>query len=405
MEDLGGTREAYGGNGERAIIEAMQDLLILGGGIVGAGIARDAALRGLSVTLLEKETVGWGTSSRSSRMIHGGIRYLETGDIHLVHEALAERAILLRIAPHLVRPAPFLFVLDSGEYWQWARVGVGVLAYRLLAGSHALGPHHPLTRRGLVAHEPLLRDAPLVGGALYQDAHGDDLGLVRSNIAAARQSGANVHEYAHATVRVHAENVTAMLPSGEVIAARSLVLALGPWTDAVRAEIGLEPRQLVGGTKGVHVTFAADRFPLHHAIALRHPEDARVMFCIPEPERSRVLVGTTDTVCTEAPDTLTVSDADVGYLVRAVQHLFPALALVEGDIVARWAGLRPLLRQQGSASSRTREHQLLREGRVVTVAGGKLTTYRKMAEETVDLLGRILERELPRCRTATEPLP
>ncbi len=388
-----------------AIIGVMQDLLVLGGGIVGAGVARDAALRGLSVTLLEKHTVGWGTSSRSSRLIHGGIRYLEMGDIHLVHEALAERAILLRIAPHLVRPAPFLFVLDRGEYWQWFRVGVGVLLYRLLASGHGLGAHHPLTRRGLVDREPLLAGAPLVGGALYQDAHGDDIGLVRSNIAAAKAAGAQVHEHTHARVKVEEDGATAELSGGEVIRARSLVLALGPWTDAVRAEIGLESLELVGGTKGIHVTFDIERFPLHHAIALRHPDDARVMFCVPEPAHDRVLVGTTDTETSESPDALTVGEADVAYLLRAVRRLFPALDLTEPDMVGRWAGLRPLLRQQGATSTRTREHHILREGPVLTVAGGKLTTYRQMAEETVDLLATMLGQPLPPCRTADLPLP
>lgn len=383
----------------------MQDVLILGGGIVGAGVARDAALRGLSVTLLEKGLVGSGTSSRSSRLIHGGIRYLEQGDIHLVHEALAERAILLRIAPHLVRPSPFLFVLDRGEYWQWARVSVGVLLYKLLASGHALGAHHPLTRAGLLLREPLLGQAPLVGGALYQDARGDDLGIVRSTIAAGRNAGADVREQVRATVRVDGEGAVATLPDGAVIKAHTLVLALGPWTDAVRAEIGLEARGLVGGTKGVHILFASDRFPLTTAIALRHPDDRRVMFCIPEPENSRVLVGTTDTESDESPDALTVGPEDVAYLLRAVRHLFPALNLEERDIIERWAGLRPLLRQQGAASARTREHHVLREGRVLTVAGGKLTTYRKMAEETVDQLGAMLERELPACRTAELPLP
>src|SRR3990172_7103949 len=294
----------------------------------------------MSVTLLEKQTAGWGTSSCSSRLIHGGIRYLELGDIHLVHEALAERAILLRIAPHLVRPAPFLFVLDDGEYWQWMRIGVGVLLYRLLASGHALGPHHPLTHHGLTSHEPLLAGAPLVGGALYQDARGDDVGLVRSNIVAAKAAGAEICEHTHARFGLAADGVTAMLPTGETISARSLVLALGPWTDAVRAEIGLDSLGLVGGTKGIHVTFSSERFPLCHAIALRHPDDARVMFCVPEPEHDRVLVGTTDTETTESPDSLTVGDTDVAYLLRAVRHLFPTLDLVEGDITGRWAGLR-----------------------------------------------------------------
>jgi glycerol-3-phosphate dehydrogenase len=383
----------------------VTDLLILGGGIVGAGIARDAALRGLSVSLIDKHPVGWGTSSRSSRMIHGGIRYLEFGDIHLVHEALAERAILLRIAPQLVHPEPFLFVLDRAEYWQWFRVSAGVLLYRLLASRHGLGAHHPLSRLGLVQREPLLAAAPLIGGALYQDAHGDDIGLVRSNIAAAKGAGARVVEETHARVRVTDDGVEATFPSGEMVSARTLVLALGPWTDAVRGEIGLPDRQLVGGTKGIHLTFALARFPLRHAIALRHPDDARVMFCVPEPEHGRVLVGTTDTETTESPDALTVGEADVAYLMRAVRHLFPALALGEGDIVDRWAGLRPLLRQAGTPSGRTREHLVVREGRVVTIAGGKLTTYRKMAEEAVDVVGAVLGRELSRCTTAEVSLP
>lgn len=376
------------------------DLLILGGGIVGASVARDAVLRGLRVTLIDKHTVGWGTSSRSSRLIHGGIRYLELGDIHLVREALAERAILLKIAPHLVHPEPFLFVLDRPEYWQWFRVSVGVLLYRALAGRHALGAHRPLSRAGLITREPLLAAAPLVGGALYQDARGDDIGLVRSNIAAARAAGARILEETRARVRVSADGVEATLPNGEVVSGQVLVLALGPWTDAVRAEIGLPERQLVGGTKGIHITFSLERLPLHHAIALRHPADARVMFCLPEPEHQRVLVGTTDTETQESPDALTVAGADVAYLLRAVRHLFPQLDLVEGDIVERWAGVRPLLRQAGSPSGRTREHLVVREGRVVTIAGGKLTTSRKMAEEAVDMVGEVLGVRLPRCVTA-----
>ena len=382
-----------------------QDLLILGGGIVGAGIARDATLRGLKVTLIDKHPVGWGTSSRSSRLIHGGIRYLELGDIHLVHEALAERATLLRIAPHLVHAEPFLFVLDRPERWQWFRVGVGVLLYRALAVRHALGSHRPMTRRGIVKREPLLAEAPLIGGAIYQDARGDDLGLVRSNIAAARAAGARILEETHARVHVTPNGIAATLPEGGMLHAKVLVLALGPWTDAVRAEIGLPDRRLVAGTKGIHITFSLARLPLSHAIALRHPLDHRVMFCLPEPERHRVIVGTTDTETMELPDSLTVGDDDVRYLLRATHHLFPNLGLGESDIEERWAGLRPLLRQQGHPDARTREHLVVREERVVTVAGGKLTTYRKMAEEAVDVVGDVLGVVLPKCVTAEVPLP
>jgi glycerol-3-phosphate dehydrogenase len=382
----------------------MPDLLILGGGIVGVGVARDAAMRGLSVTLLEARTLGWGTSSRSSRMIHGGIRYLELGDFALVREALHERATLLRIAPGLVHPAPFVFVMDRGQWWQWARIGVGVTLYRILAGRHALGPHHPLTRAGVVRREPLLADAALVGGALYQDARGDDIGLVWANAAAAVRAGARILEHTTARITIDDGGVSATLPSGRRLRAKAVVLARGPWTDEGRADAGLPDLDLVGGTKGVHLTFASTRFPLRHAVTLRHPADGRVMFCIPEPELERVLVGTTDTETAEPPDALTVASQDVDYLVAAVRHLFPRLDLGARDVVDRWAGVRPLLKQGGATSSRSREHLILREGRALTIAGGKLTTYRAMAEEAVDEVGRMLGRELPRSRTAEERL-
>ncbi len=379
----------------------MNDLLILGGGINGAGVARDAALRGLSVTLLERRTIGWGTSSRSSRLIHGGIRYLEMGDLGLVREALRERGTLLRIAPSLVHPAPFLFVLDRGQWWQWLRIGIGVVLYRILAGKASLGPHHPLTRAGVLGREPLLAGAPILGGALYQDARGDDLGLVRANAEAARRAGATILENTEATVRLLPDGagVEATLADGRVITARALVLAVGPWTDRVRAAIGLPERHLVGGTKGVHITLPAARLPLGHALALRHPDDGRVMFCIPEPEHGHVLVGTTDTVTDEPPDALTVGEDDIAYLLRAVQHLFPGQALGRGDVADAWAGVRPLLDQRGSASSRSREHLLLQEGCVLTMAGGKLTTYRAQAEEAVDATERMLGRAVTPSRT------
>lgn len=361
-------------------------------------------MRGLSVTLLEKHTVGWGTSSRSSRLVHGGIRYLETGDIALVREALAERATLLRIAPDLVRPVPFLFVLERGAWWQWVRVGIGVTLYGTLAGRRALGPHHPLSRRGLDRREPLLAGAPLQGGAIYQDARCDDIGLVRATIRSATRHGATVIEHCHAAVAVEEGGVAANLPDGAVIRARTLVVAAGPWTDAVRRDLALPDLQLVGGTKGIHITVPLGRLPLTHAIALRHPDDQRVMFCIPEPEHDRVVIGTTDTDTDESPDALTVADVDVAYLLRAVQHLFPDRALASHDIADTWAGVRPLLRQSGAASSRSREHLMLREGAVLTIAGGKLTTYRAMAEEAVDRLGEMLGRTLPASGTAEELL-
>ncbi len=380
------------------------DLLIIGGGIVGTGVARDAALRGLSVTVIERYTVGWGTSSRTSRLIHGGIRYLEQGDIALVRESLRERATLLRIAPGLVHHTPFLFVLEHGAWWQWARISVGVTLYGLLAGRQRLGPHHPLTRHGVVARAPALAAAPLIGGALYQDARGDDRGIVRANMRSAQGAGARLIEGVHAGLRREGPGLVATLPNGEAIRGRATVIAGGPWTDAVREEASLPARRLVGGTKGVHVTFATADLPLHHAIALRHPDDQRVMFCVPEPEHGRVMIGTTDTETNEPPEALTVGEANAEYLVRAARHLFPTHDLTLAKVTDSWAGVRPLLRQDGEASARSREHLMLREGTILTIAGGKFTTFRAMAEEAVDLIGTMLHRELPACRTAELPL-
>lgn len=381
------------------------DLLVVGAGVVGAGIARDAALRGLSVVVLERWTPGWGTSSRTSRLIHGGIRYLETGDLALVREALRERATLLRIAPGLVRATPFVFVLERGAWWQWLRVSVGVLLYRLLARGAALGPHHPLTRRGATALEPLLEGAPIVGAARYMDARGDDLGIVRATLHDAVAHGAVVHAGVHAELVREGDGLVAILPDGRRLTPGATIIAAGPWTDAVRREAGLPDRRLVGGTKGIHVAFRHAAFPLQQAVALRHPDDRRVMFCVPEPERGRTYVGTTDTETDEPPDALTVAEDDVRYLLRAVQHYFPRLGLAREQVTETWAGVRPLLRQEGAESARSREHLILREGRVLTVAGGKFTTYRAMAEEAVDRVGELLGRTLPASRTATEPLP
>jgi glycerol-3-phosphate dehydrogenase len=388
----------------RPLSSAPRSLLILGGGIVGAGIARDAALRGFEVTLVERRTVGWGTSSRSSRLIHGGIRYLEQGNIRLVRESLRERGTLLEIAPEIVRRAPFLFVLDRRSWWQWLRIGIGVTLYRWLAAGRSLGPHHPLTRRGLIEREPELSNAPLLGGALYQDARGDDLALVRANIEAARSAGARVLENTTAAVVAESDRIVATLPDGEQVLTDAMVLALGPWTDEGRAGVGLPDRHLIGGTKGIHIAFSLERLPLRHAIALRHPVDRRVMFCIPEPERDRVVVGTTDTDTDESPDALTVPESDVQYLLSAARHLFAGRDLTGDDVIDRWVGLRPLLKQSGAESSRSREHVMLTEGRVLTVAGGKLTTYRAMAEEAVDRLVEMTGARVGPCVTATAPL-
>jgi len=392
------------------------DLLVVGGGITGAGIARDAAMRGLRTALVEKGDFGSGTSGRSSRLVHGGLRYLELGDWRLVMEASRERRRLLSIAPHLVRPCSFLFPIHAGSRVPLWKLAAGLWLYDVLALFRNVRPHRLLSKRALQRAEPALRGHDLRGGARYFDATCDDTRLTLANIRSAHEHGALVANYAAADRFAIADGVVRGAHVVDQIdqqahAVRALVVvnATGPWSDEVRGSDGLPP--LLRRTKGVHVTVPRARIGNHEAITLLSPLDGRVMFVVPWGELS--YIGTTDTDTTETPEEVQASAEDVVYLLRSANAYFPEARLQPGDVVSTWAGLRPLVRQDAADTpgAVSREHRIVEsKSGLISIVGGKLTTYRLMAAQVVDHVVRRL-RQLdgrpapPRARTDLEPLP
>jgi len=383
-----------------AALESMVfDVLVIGGGITGAGIARDAAMRGLSVAIVDKGDWAGGTSSRSSRLIHGGIRYLEHGQIGLVRESVRERETLLRIAPHLVKPLEFTWPVYRGARLPKWKLRAGLTAYDLLAGVGRLRRHDSLNVTEVLEHEPSLRRDSLVGGASYYDASTDDSRITLANVQSAVTHGATAVSYARISAGVESTTngggvvVRDQLSEAELhIRARSVVSATGPWQ--------------AQGTKGTHVAVPRHRVGNRSAVTLISPIDGRVMFVIPGGDQA--IIGTTDTFTTEKPDQVRATESDVDYLLASANAYFPDGRLVRDDVVASWAGIRPLAATTAGAnpSSISREHHIERDANgVITVSGGKLTTYRSMAAEVVDLVFDELEQKSPASRTAEEELP
>ena len=393
---------------------------MIGGGITGAGVARDAAGRGLRVALVEGGDLAQGTSSRSSRLIHGGLRYLETFDFRLVFEASAERRRLLALAPHLVHPLPFLFpVFRSGPVGR-RKLQAGMWLYDLLSLFRNISRHRMLSPTAVAFAEPALRTEGVVGAALYYDASVDDARLTLANARAAHEAGAAVVPHAAVTgfMREGALVVGARVQDrigGAVkeVRARVVLNATGPWSDEVRrlADPRAKPRPRT--TKGVHIMIPRERLPNRNAITFRSPVDGRVMFVLPWGDFS--YVGTTDTDYRGSPADVRADAADVAYLLESANSIFPAARLAPADVVSTWAGLRPLLAPEEteggrSESATSREHEIWtdRSG-LLNIAGGKLTTYRVMAAEAADEAARILRErhgvESSASRTADLPLP
>jgi glycerol-3-phosphate dehydrogenase len=392
---------------------APLDLLVVGGGVTGAGIARDAAMRGFSVALVERADFAAGTSSRSSRLVHGGLRYLEHGALHLVFEASRERRILLRTAPHLVRPRSFLFpVFDGSRVAPW-RLAAGLWLYDALSLFRNVRRHQWLSKRGMLRAEPGLRASDLRGGARYWDAQCDDARLTLANVRDAGQHGALVANYATveafdaADGRVRGARVRDLTTGDQLtVRARLTINATGPWSDAVRGD----GQALLRLTKGAHLAVPRARVGNREAVTLLSPLDGRVMFVLPWGDLT--YVGTTDTDHAGAPDDARVTGADVRYLLRSANAVFPDARLTPDDVITTWAGLRPLLRsgdtRQPAAVSR--EHRIVETPGLLSVMGGKLTTYRAMAAEVTDRAAARLHefdgRTLPpRAPTDREPLP
>ncbi|MBI3821377.1 MAG: glycerol-3-phosphate dehydrogenase [Planctomycetes bacterium] len=385
-----------------AFTEGSFDLCIIGGGITGAGAALDAATRGWRVALIERGDFASGTSSASSKLIHGGLRYLEYGHLRLVHEALIERGRLLRNAPHLVQPLPFVLPFYQGQRvapWKWR---LGLTLYDLLAGRENIARSRRLSIRRVQSVAPPIRSHDLRGGALFYDALMDDARLCLAVLRTASRHGAIVANYVEAVgfekhqgtiIGVWAED--RLTGQRILIRCRAVLNAAGPGVDAVcrlAGEVG-EPR--LQPTKGVHLIAPARGH--RAACLLLHPRDGRVFFVIPW--YGKTLIGTTDTFAEPGPAVLQVLPDEVAYLLEGYNAYFEE-TLRSDEVMGTFAGLRPLIRARpGEPSSLSREfciHEAA--GGLVTALGGKYTTFRAIAEAIVDRLAAILG-ESGHCRT------
>ena len=368
------------------------DVLVIGGGISGAGIARDAAARGLRVLLCEQNDLAFGTSSRSSKLVHGGLRYLEQGELGLVFESVNERGTLMKLAPHLVTPLGFLVPIYAGRRPGLATIRAGILLYEGLSLFRSPKPARSLSPAQAAEVAPGLSLEGLKGAPLYFDCGTDDARLTLETALDAAARGATIATWARierllpgAGGLVRGALVRDALDGGcREVKAGVVVNATGPWTDRTLSMAAAGPRWL-RPTKGVHLVVPRAKLPVEHCVACFHPDDNRYLFVIPWGDHT--YVGTTDTDFTGSVEEVCASRDDVRYLLRAVHHYFPRREVGEADVVSTWAGLRPLIDPGDdvteSAVSREEKIETSVDG-VVTVAGGKLTTYRAMAEAVVD---------------------
>jgi glycerol-3-phosphate dehydrogenase len=387
-----------------ALPTADLDLLVVGGGITGAGVARDAALRGLAVALVERTDWAAGTSSRSSKLIHGGVRYLEMGDVGLVRESANERAVLRRLAPHLAEPVRM--VMPTYSRTAHAKLGVGLWTFERIATVAPDEGYEMWDRDAALAAEPLLDASRLHGAAVFTEYLTDDARLVLETVKGAHAAGALCANHLEA-IEI-ADGVASLRDrlTERVLRVRSraVVNAAGPWVDEVRRRA----RALTGArlhlTKGIHLVVPHARLPVRHIVVMQ-ARDRRSAFAVPRD--GITYLGTTDTDYGPPADHPAVDRADADYLLDAAQRTFAGPALAVADVRGAWAGLRPLLHEEGKRPSEiSRKDEIMTaESGLVSIAGGKLTTHRRMAERVVDLVVRRLGRRVDPCRTDAVPLP
>ena len=390
------------------------DVVIVGGGINGAGIARDAALRGLAVLLLEQNDFGSGTTSWSSRLIHGGLRYLEYGEIPLVYESLRERRVLQTTARHLVRKLRINIPVYEHSRRGLLLLRAGMIAYDLLSFGKPLPRHRVLGREEFLRNEPGVNPSGLRGGVQYYDGQVPYAErLVIENIIAAESAGAVVRNYSRVTaIDVQQGQVKRLVYSDHrtgaesEVDARTVVNATGPWVDAVLATMNLSMPRLIGGTKGSHIIVGRFAGAPTDAFYVEAHADGRPLFIIPW--NDQYLIGTTDIRYDGDPAHAGATDAEIEYLLSETNRIFPQANLRTQDIHYTYAGVRPLPHRAGPESAITRKHIIRRHHDAKglwTVIGGKLTTYRSLSEDVVDRIIRSNGLKAGTCRTREENLP
>jgi len=389
------------------------DLVVIGGGITGGGIALDAASRGLKVALVEKNDFASGTSSKSTKLIHGGLRYLKQFDFWLVKEVGSERAIVHKLAPHLVLPEKMLLpLIENGSYGKWL-TSIGLKVYDILAQVTGDDKRKMLEKKDALKLEPLLPKKILKGAGYYAEYRTDDARLTIENIKTSLRFGATALNYASVEDFEYTDNQISGVSmmdeiSGEdfTIKTKYVISAAGPWVDELRSINNSKKGKRLHLTKGVHLVFPKEKLPVKQSVYFDIP-DGRMMFAIP---RGKVTyVGTTDTNYNHDKDHIRTDLADAIYLLSAVNNMFPKINLEMEDIISSWAGLRPLIHEEGkSASELSRKDEIFTSDTgLISIAGGKLTGYRKMAERVVDRIAKKLEEEgveLKACYTDEIPL-
>ena len=394
--------------------DTRYDLIVIGGGITGAGIALDASSRGMKVLLLEKGDFASGTSSKSTKLIHGGLRYLKQFDFWLVKEVGSERAIVHKLAPHLVLPEKMLLpLIEGGSYGKWL-TSIGLKVYDILAQVSGDDKRQMLEKKEAMKLEPLLPKKILNGAGYYAEYRTDDARLTLENLKTSLQFGTEIFNYTKVTDFVYGdEKVAGVKFSDEVfgdeysVSSKYVINAAGPWVDELRSVNQSKKGKRLHLTKGVHLVFPKEKLPVKQSVYFDVP-DGRMMFAIP---RGKVTyIGTTDTNYDSDKDHVTTELADAIYLISAVNNMFPDIDLELDDIISSWAGLRPLIHEEGkSASELSRKDEIFTSDTgLVSIAGGKLTGYRKMAERTVNRIAKKMAEDhdlnLADCTTDKIPL-
>ncbi len=386
------------------------DVLVIGGGVTGAGVALDAAARGYRVALVEKNDFASGTSSKSTKLVHGGIRYLPNFDFALVHEGVVERGILLQNAPHLVRPLAFVLPIYRGDrhpvgmpFTTPGGVGlgevldVGLWLYDLMSGKHSIHHHRRLQRATVLEYLPELVQDDLKEGFMYYDAQTNDARLTMAILRTAAHYGATITNYTEVTSLSQSNGTLqgAQVRDGLTgqtltVRARHVVNATGIFAERVEAMTGIAPQVSIEPSKGVHLVFSRDDITLGDAaIVLPETEDKRILFIVPW--QSRIVFGTTDTGSGDLDHPIATQD-DIAYLLKYLNR-YLSTHLSEDNLISTYAGYRPLVKPRNQSSSMTaklsRTHAVLQSpSGLVSIVGGKLTTYRRMAQDTVDVLSR-----------------